>query len=103
MPFDGATYERAKDQRRLTTQLRRVLRFMRDGRYHTLRRISEALDYPEASVSARLRDLRKVKFGSWIVERKRNEGRATFLYRLASPAPKPVQRTLFQLPEDPVY
>ena len=98
MPFDGATYDRAQDEARLGKQLERVRRYMRDGRYHTLRQISEALDYPEASVSARLRDLRKEKWGAWVVERKRNTGgRGTYLYRLVPPAPQ-AQGRLFDLP-----
>jgi len=38
---------------------------------------------PEASVSARLRDLRKAKFGGYRVERQRvREGRGLYHYRL---------------------
>jgi hypothetical protein len=69
--FDGETYDAAQDQGRLRRQLESVRRVMADGAWRTLRELSEATGCPEASVSARLRDLRKPKFGSWTVERQR--------------------------------
>ena len=77
--FDGATYDRQHDQQRLTTQLERVLALMLDGRYRTLAEIRHELGTgSEASISARLRDLRKIRFGAWIVDRRlrgpRNRG-----------------------------
>lgn len=57
--FGGRTYNPARDRERLQLQLNAVLTFMRDHRWHTLREISQAVGAPEASVSARLRDLRK--------------------------------------------
>ncbi len=68
--FDGETYERDRDKERLTMQLGRVRDLMLDGTWRTLAEISKSADAPESSVSARLRDLRKVKFGSFIVERR---------------------------------
>lgn len=35
-----------------------VLKFMQDGNWHTLRQISKHCGYPEASVSAQLREFR---------------------------------------------
>lgn len=69
--FDGATYDKAQDAARLGKQLERVLRLMSDGHWRTLREIEDLLGYPQASVSARLRDLRKQKFGAWDVARRR--------------------------------
>ncbi len=75
--FDGATFDSALDAQRLTTQLNRVQAFMLKGEWHTLSEIAAAVSYPpyeratEASVSARLRDLRKERFGSFKVERRR--------------------------------
>jgi len=43
---------------------------MSDGLWHTLAEMSSRLGFPEASVSARLRDLRKDKFGGRVVERR---------------------------------
>jgi hypothetical protein len=61
--FDGDTYEPAKDQARLTGQLARVKAAMADGHWHTLPWLATTVQGSEAGVSARLRDLRKPKFG----------------------------------------
>lgn len=68
--FDGETYDPVRDGARLTSQLDRVYHFMKDGKWRTLRTISEAANGTEASVSARLRDLRKSKFGRHVVLRR---------------------------------
>jgi hypothetical protein len=47
---------------------------MLDGKWRTLRQIADSLRYPEASVSARVRDLRKPKFGAMDVKRQRVAG-----------------------------
>ena len=78
---DGATFDYARDARRLAGQHARVLAFLRDSQWHTLSQIAEATGDPEASVSARLRDLRKPRFGSYVVERQYVE-RGLFRYRL---------------------
>ena len=52
-------------------QLVRVRELMRDGKERTLAEISEITGDPEASVSARLRDLRRPRYGLWTVKRKR--------------------------------
>ena len=82
---DGETYERALDKVRLNAQTRRVFDVMRDGQWHTLRGVALATGDPEASVSARLRDLRKPKFGGFTVERRRHATSGTFQYRLLPP------------------
>lgn len=69
--FDGSTYERAKDCKRLNRQFDAVEKLMKDGKWRSLRDISLELDFPEASVSARLRDMRKPRFGAYVVERRR--------------------------------
>lgn len=79
--FDGDTYEPAEDKARLGTELQRVRSVMQDGRWHTLSSISHETGGSEAGVSARLRDLRKVRFGGHTVERKRVDG-GLFAYRL---------------------
>lgn len=66
---DGSTYDHARDGARLAGQHARVLAFMRDGKWRTLAEISVYTRDPESSVSARLRDLRKPKFGGHTVER----------------------------------
>lgn len=83
MPFGGETYEPAVDRERLFAQLQRVRDFMKDGQWRTLQEISDVTSDPPASVSARLRDLRKPRFGSRCVERRRRS-RGLFEYRLYS-------------------
>lgn len=74
--FDGQTYEPAQDEARLTGQLQRVMTMMRDGQWRTLPWLAGAVGGTEAAVSARLRDLRKAKFGGTKddVERRRIAG-----------------------------
>lgn len=75
MPFDGETYERDKDKSRLKRQLSDVRRHLiSNPQWHTLAELEEALGHPQASISARIRDLRKPKFGGWEVHRRRREG-----------------------------
>ena len=82
--FDGDTYEAELDHDRLTRQIDRIRSVMLDGKWRTLYEIAAATSDPEQSISARLRDFRKLKFGSWTVERQRRgepkEG--VFEYRL---------------------
>lgn len=82
--FDGATYQHARDHGRLASQLGEVLATVRNGAWWTLAALAFATGYPEASVSARLRDLRKAKFGGHIVER-RYVSNGQFEYRLDLP------------------
>ncbi len=77
----GQTYDRGKDLVRLTGQLLRVFAIMSDGQWRTLRTIQDHVGGSEAGVSARLRDLRKDKFGGHNVERKRLVD-GLFVYRL---------------------
>lgn len=65
----GETFDRDRDGKRLNAQALDVFRLMRDGHWRTLAQISEATGHPEASVSARLRDLRKDTMGGFTVER----------------------------------
>ena len=81
LPRDGATYSHDRDGARLTAQHERVKDFMRDGGWHTLAQISAGTGDPEASVSARLRDLRKPRFGAHQVER-RHVANGLWEYRL---------------------
>lgn len=75
--FDGETFEQDKDGARLTGQLRIVLALLSDRQWWTLRRlVAEAKSLygvvcSEGGVSARIRDLRKVRFGAHEVERRR--------------------------------
>ncbi len=83
--FDGDDYNPATDHARLTTQLDRVRDAMAGGRWRTLADVSEVSGAPEASVSAQLRNLRKERFGSYVVERRRSQaGNGLYEYRLVS-------------------
>ena len=86
--FDGITYEPARDRERLSSQLGRVEEYLADHDWHTLGEITEAVGGTEASISARLRDLRKPKFGAYIVERRHVEG-GLWEYRMLDRDPKP--------------
>jgi len=80
-PFDGQTFSQPRDGDRLHAQLSRVRDVMRDGQWRTLASISEVVGAPEASVSARLRDLRKARHGSHTVARRYVE-RGLWEYRV---------------------
>jgi hypothetical protein len=81
--FDGRTYEWRRDHVRLDKQLGRVFQFMQDGHWHTLAEIMLTVNGSEAAISARIRDLRKPKYGSHTVERK-SLGGGLFAYRLVT-------------------
>lgn len=68
--FGGATYD-ARDKARLSTQLRKVLELMQDGRRRSLAEIKQFVGGSEAGVSARLRDLRKRQYGGHDVRHQR--------------------------------
>lgn len=73
--FDGAVYSDKQDRKRLLTQLERVLDAMSDGHWHTLKEMGETLDESEASISAQMRNARKERFGSRIIECHRVPGK----------------------------
>lgn len=82
--FNGPDYEPALDHARLTRQVDRIRQLMLDGQWRTLYEIAEATGDPESSISAQLRHLRKLRFGSYLLEKRRRgepkEG--LFEYRL---------------------
>jgi hypothetical protein len=75
----GTTFEPKRDGARLNAQMARVLNLCTDGQWRTLKEISAATGDPEASVSARLRDLDNWK--GWKKERK-HLGNGLHTYRL---------------------
>lgn len=79
--FDGHTYSPDRDHHRLARQMREVSDILSDFEWHTLSDISSRTGHPEASVSARIRDLRKPKFGSHTIERE-YVSRGLFRYRM---------------------
>lgn len=81
---DGETYESERDKPRLNAQMRRVFEAMSDRRWHTLGDLAHSTGDPEASISARLRDLRKPKFGGFVIDRK-YVGNGLFTYKMGEP------------------
>lgn len=83
--FDGETYDPKVDQPRLSRQLDETRDYMLRAGWRTLSEIASATGFHEASISARLRDLRKPRFGSYTVERRRRGevGRGIFEYRVS--------------------
>jgi DNA-binding Lrp family transcriptional regulator len=84
--FDGRTYDHARDGERLLTQLEAVRHVLADGRWRTIAEIRKKLaaigiHATENSISARLRDLRKSKFGAYVIER-RYLGDGLWAYRM---------------------
>lgn len=81
--FDGSTYHPVKDHIRLTGLLHRVFSVMSDGNWHRLSELANKCEGSETSVSARIRDMRKDKFGGFQVDRKRHATqKGLWLYRL---------------------
>lgn len=68
--FDGATIDEKRDTPRLSGQMADIYNLMSDGHYRTLHAICERVGASEAGASARLRDLRKPKFGGHTVHRR---------------------------------
>ena len=82
-PIDGDTYVPPLDGVRLGKQHQAIFNLMRDGTWRTLQWIEEDTGYPQASISARLRDFRKVRFGGHLVQRRRHpDYKGLWQYRL---------------------
>ena len=84
--FDGSDYNKDLDVDRLTDQYHRIFNLMSDGKWRTLFEIEFILGYPQASISAQLRHMRKPRFGAHIVRKQRVKGRETqglFEYQLS--------------------
>ena len=81
--FDGETITPSLDNVRLATLMERVTLFMGDNQWHTLREIADRCRGSEASVSARLRDLRKDRHGNRYVSKQRvKDAPGLWQYRL---------------------
>lgn len=76
LQFDGATYDPALDGERLGRQLDRVRNMLLAyrGEFFTLAELQMVAGGSEAGVSARIRDLRKVRNGGHQVQRRRRSG-----------------------------
>jgi hypothetical protein len=94
----GPSFDRQLDGARLQRQHEAIRDFMlAHGGWRTLAEIHEALHFPEPSISAQLRHLRKRQFGSYQVEKRRRDGAGTWEYRVLPPRP-PITASLFDQP-----
>ena len=79
----GPAYDAARDGERLQRQMDKIRDFMLGRQdWMTLGEIATATGHPEASVSAQLRHLRKTRFGSYTVEKRRRGLGGTWEYRV---------------------
>jgi len=78
------TVETPETSQRLGGQLARVLQVVRDGKWRTLSDIRDEMHSPVStqSISARLRDFRKLKFGNYLVERRSTGTEGLHEYRV---------------------
>lgn len=96
---NGETFENARDRIRLNRQASAVYDLMVDGAWRSLGMIADMTGEPQASISARLRDFRKKRFGSHVVDRKHLAG-GVWLYRVLPPEPaEEVQLELLEAAE----
>lgn len=95
--FGGATYSEPRDRGRLRAQLDAVRDAMsrnvhvppHSSRWWTLAELEAYTGYPQASISARLRDLRKPRHGLHTVT-KEYVANGVWRYRLTLRVPEPV-------------
>lgn len=66
----------------LKTQLDEIRDLMLDGKWRSLQEIADSTNYPEPSISAQLRHLRKPQHGSYIVEKRYDKVSRIREYRL---------------------
>ena len=85
--FDGPNPKR--DGPRLSAQYRRIFDLMSDGQYRTLSEIAAQTGFPEASISAQLRHMRKRRFGGHQVS-KEYLGRGLYSYSLQVQVAPPI-------------
>lgn len=88
----GPTYDAKRDGARIGAQRWAVLHTMiglggHVSAWWTLAELEERTRYPQASISAQLRHLRKKQFGGFVVEKRIRKGTgATWEYQIRRPA-----------------
>ena len=92
----GPAYDAEIDQPRLGRQLEAIKTLMLDNGWYTLAEIEAATSFPQASISANLRHLRKSQFGKYQMEKRRREpDGGVWVYRLKMPFKDERQMVLF--------
>ena len=92
LDFDGPVYDPALDRDRLTGQMQRIRQVLLAaaflGDWLTLSEIHDRTSDPEASISAQIRHLRKPRFGSHRIDKRRRGKGSTGLweYRMEEPS-----------------
>ena len=87
----GPDYDEGIDGERIKTQMETIRDYMLKSKWETLVEIQSSLGYPEASISAQLRHLRKNQFGGFVMEKRRREAnKGTYEYRVLAP-PEPIE------------
>jgi hypothetical protein len=89
----GPAYDEQLDGARILKQHQVILAVMSSGKWWTLAELEFLTHFPQASISAQLRHLRKPAFGSYTVEKQRRGEGGTWEYRVVGLA-KPEQLAL---------
>ena len=80
MNFNGPCYDPQYDQARLSKQIVGIYNLMTDNQWRTLDEIHYETGYPQASISAQLRNLKKVRFGSHLIMKRHRGERSNGLW-----------------------
>ena len=80
----GPDYNEKLDGKRVRGQMDEIRKYMLWTGWATLAEIESALGYPQSSISAQLRHLRKERFGGYRVD-KRRRSQGTWEYRVQAP------------------
>lgn len=88
MHFDGPVHK--SEEGRLKKQHETIRDILFGGQWLTLKELSQMTGYPEASISAQLRHLRKERFGAFIIEKRRVDGLASGLWEYHLSGRQPV-------------
>ena len=83
--FGGKTFDHKRDAADFRCQLDKTRSIMLGGGWHTLAFLATEVGCSEAAVSARLRDLRKVPYGAYNIEKRVKVGtKRIYEYHLGS-------------------
>ena len=78
----GDSYKSKIDGQRIKQQHESIKKLMLDGVWRTLYEVENLTSFPQASISAQLRHLRKQKFGAYIVQKRRRKNKGLWEYKV---------------------